>query len=161
MKWNSFEVAGRVLAAVILTLIVTLMWVPAAQGSGRKLIYQFKGGTDGSMPQEGLIVDSAGNLYSTTLYGGGSGCGGRGCGTVFKLSPNPDGSWSESLLYAFQNNNGGPSAALIFDSAGNLYGTTDGVQYAWGSVFKLAPNPDGTWTENTLWVPKADDEDTA
>jgi len=158
MNRNSSWAAGKVLAAAILTLTLTLMLVPGAQATGRKMIYQFKGGADGSMPQEGAVLDSAGNLYGTTFYGGGSGCGGQGCGTVFKLSPNPDGSWSESVLYAFQDNNGGPAATLIFDGAGNLYGTTYGVQWAWGSVFKLAPNPDGSWAESAVWIPRTNDD---
>jgi len=50
-------------------------------------------------------MDKAGSLYGTTTVGGKTGCGsnGNGCGTVFKLSPNPEGSWSETVLYTFTN----------------------------------------------------------
>ena len=161
MNSNKFWAAvSKTLAAVTVMLIATLILTPGVGAGGKyKTLYKFAGGADGNSPQEGLIFDSAGNLYGTTMYGGGTGCGGQGCGTVFKLSPNGDGSWSESLLYAFLSDpDSGPAAALIFDNAGNLYGTTRGAQWGWGSVFKLAPNPDGTWTESMLWTPKVHDD---
>ena len=148
----------------IIVAILAIMAVALVLGSTAgaqvkfKTLHAFRGGADGRAPQEGLIIDSGGNLYGTTMYGGGTGCGGQGCGTVFKLTPSPDGQWAESVLYRFTDNNGGPAAALISDTAGNLYGTTDGVQWAWGSVFKLAPNSDGSWTESTLWVPATTDD---
>ena len=50
-------------------------------------LHRFRSGGDGAMPYAGLIPDNAGNLYGTTWRGGGAGCGGVGCGTVFKLTP--------------------------------------------------------------------------
>lgn len=50
-------------------------------------LYAFRGGADGEHPTFGLIRDAAGNLYGTTAYGGLSGCGGSGCGAVYKLDP--------------------------------------------------------------------------
>src|SRR3984893_12265406 len=80
--------------------------------------------SDGAFPAAGLIADSSGNLYGTTYWGGasGSGCaGGLGCGVVFKLSP----SGTETVLHSFAGSDGAnPSAGLISDSSGNLYGTT-------------------------------------
>ncbi len=62
------------------------------------------------------------------LLGGQSLCGGSGCGVVFKLTPNQDGSWTESVLHSFNSSDGAyPSAGLIFDAAGNLYGTPTGA----------------------------------
>src|ERR1019366_9380205 len=84
-------------------------------------------GTDGYYPYAGLIFDAAGNLYGTTRYGGtSSGCAPYGCGTVFELTPAAGGGWTETVLHSFGNGTDGaaPLAGLIFDPAGNLYGTT-------------------------------------
>jgi len=119
------------------------------------VLYSFTGGADGGSPDGGLIFDTAGNLYGTTAGGGiVTGLCSSGCGTVFKLAPNSDGTWTESVLYAFSGylDGGGPTAGLIFDAASNLYGTTEGGgSSGWGTVFMLAPNPDGTWTESVLY----------
>ena len=103
-----------------------------------------------------MIFDEAGNLYGTTLYGGSWSspyCNSDGCGTVFKLTPNGDGSWTESVLHSFGDGDGeGPLAGVIFDAAGNLYGTTCGGSraFGYGTVFELTPNGDGSWTESVL-----------
>jgi uncharacterized repeat protein (TIGR03803 family) len=85
------------------------------------VLYSFKGGADGVSPEAGLIRDSAGNLYGTTAYGGGTACFG-GCGTVFKL----DTTGAKTVLHTFTGGTDGalPEADLAQDSAGNLYGTT-------------------------------------
>jgi uncharacterized repeat protein (TIGR03803 family) len=103
------------------------------------VLYSFKGGTDGESPEASLVQDSAGNLYGTTRVGGtGTNCGSsEGCGTVFRL----DEGGNETALYSFQGGADGafPYSNLIFDSAGNLYGTTSGLgdPNDFGSVFKL------------------------
>jgi uncharacterized repeat protein (TIGR03803 family) len=127
---------------------------PNADGKWTEtVLYSFTGfitGDDGQEPLAGLVFDQAGNLYGTTAYNGGS-----GGGTVFELSPNPDGSWTESVLHSFNYDDGGgyrPTASLLLDLAGNLYGTADyGGAYDNGVVFELSPNPDGSWTENVLY----------
>ena len=85
-------------------------------------LHSFGGGAEGGSPAAGLIRDGAGNLYGTTFVGGTlSACGGLGCGTVFRLSP----SGTETVLHNFTGADGaGPSAELLRDSVGNLYGTT-------------------------------------
>ncbi|MGH6848236.1 MAG: choice-of-anchor tandem repeat GloVer-containing protein [Methylocella sp.] len=107
------------------------------------VLYSFKGGSDGRFPEAGLIADSSGNLYGTTVEGGGSeGCV-FGCGVVFKLSPGG----TYTVLYAFTGGSDGqfPSAGLIADSNGNLYGTAErgGASgcdaFGCGVVFKLSP----------------------
>jgi uncharacterized repeat protein (TIGR03803 family) len=98
------------------------------------VLYSFIGGTDGSQPYGGVIRDSAGNLYGTTTYGGTA-----GDGIVFSLSP----SGQKTVLYNFTGglDGGQPAAALIRDSAGNLYGTTIiGGQDGSGTVFTLSPS---------------------
>jgi uncharacterized repeat protein (TIGR03803 family) len=134
---------------------VVFKLAPNADGSWREsVLYNFCPLTncdDGRIPFAGLIFDQAGNLYGTTDIGGA-----HDGGTVFQLVPNADGSWRESVLYSFcsRTNCGdgaGPLASLIFDRAGNLYGTTasDGA-HGGGTVFKLAPNADGSWRESML-----------
>ena len=139
-------------ALIIATAALGLARGAATVASTYKIIHQFE---VPKSPYGSLVMDAAGNLYGTTTEGGGSGCGGSGCGFAWKLAPNPDGTWGIlSLLHSFQNGADGtdPSAGLIFDAAGNLYGTTQfGGAYGFGGVvFKLAPNPDGTWTETVL-----------
>ena len=118
-----------------------------ADGSWTESVLHSFNGSDGSVPAAGLIFDAAGNLYGTTEGGGSS-----GGGTVFKLAPNQDGSWTESVLHSFNHSDGHwPLAGLIFDGAGNLYGTTEqGGAHNLGTVFRLAPNADGSWTESVL-----------
>jgi len=65
------------------------------------VLYNFKGGADGAFPGSALVLDGTGNLYGTTESGGDStNCSG-GCGTVFKLTPSPQG-WTETILYRFR-----------------------------------------------------------
>jgi uncharacterized repeat protein (TIGR03803 family) len=98
---------------------------------GMETVLHTFGGVDGASPWSPLLMDSAGNLYGTTQEGGNLDCqGGQGCGVVYELSPNSNGSWTETVLYTFcsaSNCTDGkfPSAgALVRDVAGNLYGTT-------------------------------------
>ncbi len=126
---------------------------PNQDGSwSESVLYSFRGGEDGADPFAGLIFDQAGNLYGTTFYGGIANCY-DGCGVVFELSPNQDGSWSENVLYSFTGGDGGnPFAGMIFDNAGNLYGATSSAgPYGWGVVFKLSPNQNGSWSESVLY----------
>lgn len=86
------------------------------------VLYRFMGGSDGETPAAGLVRDSTGNLYGTTLYGGGTCSNVFGCGTVFKLDP----SGIETVLYRFSGGHDGshPLGGLVRDRFGNLYGTT-------------------------------------
>ena len=127
------------------------------------ILYAFKGNADGGWPESTLIFDALGNLYGTTIVGGGRGsCNFNApyCGTVFKLAPNSTGGWTESVLYSFAGGGDGAfpqGGSLTFDSKGNLYGST-GVgggtgctdNLGCGIVFELSPNSDGSWTETIL-----------
>ena len=150
----------------------TLMFVPggAWAASQYKVLYAFKSGNDGNYPSGALVFDSAGNLYGTTVMGGGNQqfCAGlaNGCGTAFMLTHGSSGGWTESVLHQFQGNDSSdgasPNGALIFDSAGNLYGTTNsgggedeqcssGAFAGCGTVFELTPQPSGSWTETVIY----------
>jgi uncharacterized repeat protein (TIGR03803 family) len=127
---------------------------PGAGGAWTEsILYNFSNGTDGGAPQAGVVMDSAGNLYGTTTAGGAVSCTSRGgfCGVVYELSPGSGGSWSESVLVNFTGANGlVPEGSLIFDSAGNLYGTTtSGGAHGHGTVFELS-NSGGTWSQSIL-----------
>lgn len=126
-------------------------------------LYSFAGGADGAFPNAGLVFDAAGNLYSTTPNGGVSTTCPGGCGVAFKLAANPEGTWTESVLYSFTGGADGanPDAGLTFDATGSLSGTTSagGIlapvcvetdSQGCGVVFNLSPNADGTWTESVL-----------
>jgi uncharacterized repeat protein (TIGR03803 family) len=97
------------------------------------VLYSFTGGADGNQPLSGVVRDAAGNLYGTTFAGGTSGAGGgSGAGVVYKL----DTSGQETVLYSFTGGSDGcsPAADVILDSAGTLYGTTNGGGTAVGSA---------------------------
>jgi len=108
------------------------------------VLHAFQGGNDGYAPSGGVILDNQGNLYGTTLEGGGgTGCSGFGCGTVFEVAANG----TETVHHVFEGGNDGiaPWDSPILDGRGNLYGTTvEGGAQNLGTVFKLAP--DGTET---------------
>ncbi len=121
-----------------------------------KIIHTFTGGTDGERPYSELLLDKNGNLFGTTLAGGGVGtCDGfPGCGIVFELSPGVSG-WTETILYVFtgSSDGGSPIGGLVMDKSGNLYGTTAlaGGDAFCGTVFELSPAAGGGWTESTLY----------
>jgi uncharacterized repeat protein (TIGR03803 family) len=122
--------------------------------TGFHVIYAFSG-PDGSFPIGNLVVDSNGNLYGTTAAGGAFSCGNFACGTVFRLSPPENGGlWTETVLYSFTGGNDGwtPGSGVVFDSEGNLYGTTPvGGEFQCGVVFKLTPSGNDQSTQQTLY----------
>jgi uncharacterized repeat protein (TIGR03803 family) len=138
---------------------VVFKLMPKPNGTWTESVLHSFSGADGAGPYAGLILDEAGNLYGTTVAGGGSPtCPYEiefsGCGVAFKLTLNSDGNWTETILHSFTGELDGsaPFAGLIFDAAGNLYGTTyAGGIYYYGTVFKLAPSADGSWIESTLY----------
>ena len=136
----------------ILFLVVML----AANGlaaATQTVVHTFRsGGNDGLGAFGRVISDAAGNLYGTTALGGTA-----GAGIVFEFTkPQSSGSWTETVLYNFAGGNDGaqPYGGVIFDAAGNLYGTTyQGGPSNAGTVYELSPpsGRGGTWTETVLY----------
>ncbi len=118
---------------------------PTGDGTWTEKVLHSFDGSDGISPSGGVIADAEGNLYGETFgpgsyLGGGSG-GESGGQLVYKLTPNLDGTWTETVLHRFDDpTSGGPAMGLIFDAVGNLYGTTwMGGTYNNGTVFEITP----------------------
>lgn len=139
-------------------LLLALTNAAVSSGQSPRTLYSFQGDSDGSGPNSTLIADSAGVLYGTTQYGGGTACGGLGCGTVFSWSP----ANGESVLYRFQGGADGtvPNGGLTLNANGILFGTT-----TWGggsgcggsgcgTAFALEPptTPGSSWRYKQLYV---------
>jgi uncharacterized repeat protein (TIGR03803 family) len=109
------------------------------------VLYNFTDLSDGWSPQGSLAFDAAGNIYGTVLYGGYD-----GAGVAYKLSPS-QGQWNLTVLHSFTNGSDGgiPVDGMIFDQAGNLYGTSEGGSFNLGVVYELTPGSSG-WTETVL-----------
>jgi hypothetical protein len=138
---------------------------PPAQRGGEwteTILHSFGGGDDGFFPDAGVVIDSAGNLYGTTEYGGylSSYCE-DGCGIVFEASPpvTQGGAWAYAVIHQFRGTDGAnPVDSLIFDQASNLYGTTmegqGGQGASEGTVFELSPPAEQgqSWVESVLYA---------
>jgi uncharacterized repeat protein (TIGR03803 family) len=126
--------------------IVFKLSPPAAATSTtwtEKILYAFKGGSDGSEPFSGVILDESGNVYGTTSLGG---TGGLNGGIVFKLTA--ANGYAKTVLHNF-NRVTDPAEdfpnAVTFDAQGNLWGLTE---YA---LFKLSPGTGGSWSETFVF----------
>jgi len=133
---------------------------PSGSGWKVQVLYSFTLGSDGGYPLAGLVADPQGNLYGTASLGGN--CAEGGCGVVFELSPTGSG-WALTVIHNFTGSPDGasPTATLLRDSAGNLYGTTnsggltgicswEGTGDGCGTVFELTPTRSG-WMETILY----------
>jgi uncharacterized repeat protein (TIGR03803 family) len=132
-----------------------------SSGSGWTLtpLYSFQTGNDGGYPYAGVTIGPDGALYGTTTGGGGSECA-NGCGTVYRLTPPALACktalcpWNETVLYRFTGAADGqyPCSGVIFDQAGNLYGTAiQGGATGNGVVYELA-RTQGGWTQSVLYT---------
>jgi len=154
---------------LILTLLVIMpVMTRDSLAQTETLLYTFTGGSDGGVPYAGLLADGQGHLYGTAQQYADGSCtlGYAGCGTVFELTPTEAG-WNFKVLHTFHGGEDGanPSSSLVFDSNGNLYGTTvsGGTGcggYGCGTVFELRRSGDG-WQESILYrfTGRADGED--
>jgi uncharacterized repeat protein (TIGR03803 family) len=112
-----------------------IVWKVNKSGK-EKVLHNFAGGAkDGAQPIAGVILDANGNLYGDTQYGGGTGCFGTGCGTVYKVSATR----KLTLLRMFAGSEGAlPFGSVIRDAKGNLYGTAFlGGSPDWGTVWQI------------------------
>jgi uncharacterized repeat protein (TIGR03803 family) len=118
---------------------------PSGGAWNQSTIYNFTGGSDGAMPYSGVVSDVAGNLYGTTFDGGDN-----DNGTIFELTPLQT-SWIFSVLYTFEGGADGskPWGGLLFDSSGNLMGTTSRGG-ASGTVFQMTFER-GSWSFRTIY----------
>jgi uncharacterized repeat protein (TIGR03803 family) len=120
-----------------------------------KTVYSFSRFPHGTTPLKNVTFDSAGNIYGTACEGGT-----HNDGTVFKLTPGTNGSYTQTVLYSFSGSDGAcPASGVVLDSAGNIYGTasTGGNKSSTcfqtagcGLVFKLTPNGT-TWKQQILY----------
>jgi len=148
--FGSTKLAAAITRGALLLTLLAALALPA-QAQTETVLYNFTGGTDGSYPTSSLITDSTGNFYGTTTYGGE-----YGAGVVFELSPNGSEGWNETVLHSFSSfwdDGANPfMAPVMFDNAGNLYGTTEfGGSENFGAVYELSPSGTG-WTETTLYA---------
>lgn len=132
MKYPAGMSRRAVTGALALSILVgTAIPLTQAQTYRESVLYSFKGGADGVQPMAGLVIDSKGNLYGTTLVGGAS-----DFGTVFEVSS----VGKEIILHSFAGPDGAEPfyGGLIRDSAGNLYGTTwGGGAFGGGTAFEV------------------------
>jgi uncharacterized repeat protein (TIGR03803 family) len=118
-------------------------------GWSEQVLHSFGAPGDGYAPVGGMVRDRAGNFYGTTQDGGA-----YDLGTVYELSPTVDGGWTETILHSFGNGTDGrqPSAGLVFDPAGNLYGTTEsGGANKLGTMFELKRSSGCGWVEKVAY----------
>jgi uncharacterized repeat protein (TIGR03803 family) len=160
---------SQAIRAAVALAAVTLSLAVRAQAQ-YPVLFNFPNNWMGGLPESSLLLDGAGNLYGTTVLGGGkpNTCTQiyQDCGTVFELSPGSGGTWNYHLLHGFTGdaNGGSPFKSLVQDAAGNLYGTTidggdnsacSGGQYynvGCGVVFELSKNSAGQWKETVLYT---------
>ena len=147
-------IARGTVAVLTLMLLTALAEPRPALAQTESVLYSFCSVSNcaaGSTPIGGLVADTVGNLYGTTLYGGANSSGGVAGGAVFKLNPAGD----ESVFYSFHNGfpNDGyfPYGPLTIDAQGNLYGTTElggahSIHVAHGDGIAFKVSPDGTET---------------
>jgi uncharacterized repeat protein (TIGR03803 family) len=139
---QDMKILSRCVAAVL-----ALSLVPLAYAATENVLYDF-GGSDGMEPYSVPVLDAQGNFFGTTMLGGAN-----NAGIVFELSPTQNGQWFETILHEFTGGSDGenPSAGLVFDHKGDLFGTAGyGGANGSGVVFELSPQGSG-WTYSVLY----------
>jgi hypothetical protein len=147
------------LALTATFLLLTVADSALAQPALERVIHRFTGGSDGAFLSAGLAADENGNLFG--VFPGGPYCATESCGNVFELVPpaTEEGEWTKIVIHTFkggENDGAEPHGGLIFDKAGNLYGTTllgGSSSYGCGTAFQLSPpsSPGAAWHERILF----------
>ena len=134
-----------------LKVSIAILWLASSSvwaAPKYRILHAFTGGNDGGGLWSSLVRDKKGNLYGTT-----SGDGAYGGGTVYRLTQQANGKWTETVLHNFilNKDGGAPFGGPTLDTAGNLYGTTccGGGPYTYGTVFKLTSGSSG-WKETVI-----------
>lgn len=157
--------APAIRVGVVFAFVLSVLTLAraAANGPAVQTIQILKGASNGGQPWVAPISDQAGNFYGTTSEGGVGVCFTSqwkpGCGTVYKLSPPVNGTqWTDTQLYQFHSRADGnyPVGSVVFDQAGNLYGTTEyggSATYECGTAFELTPlsSGSGAWTKTSIY----------
>ena len=123
-------------------------FVPSGSGGTETILWTFSGGAHGADPNGAVIVDKRGNLFGTTPFGGGMGCGTNGfppgCGTVYELSPQGS-TYREKIVHAFAGSDGSYPYAGLTAKGDSLYGTTEfggadasGCGLGCGTIFEVS-----------------------
>jgi uncharacterized repeat protein (TIGR03803 family) len=126
--------------------LLTLSIAAAAQAQTESILHDFVPLPDGTSPSGQLAQDSTGNLYGSAEGGF------YGNGVVYELSPTKNGTWTQKVLHNFAGGSDGwGSGEVSLDSAGNVYGITNGEGTTYcGTLYKLSPSATGVWTENII-----------
>jgi uncharacterized repeat protein (TIGR03803 family) len=147
LRLSSPRFLRTVLAALAVLSFLNLTALSQAFAASESLLWNFGNGDDGNTPVAGLAMDKSGNLFGTTQDGGI-----YGEGTMFELTPQSAGGWTESVLFSFGGTDGSSPEAGLLIANGNLYGTTGGGgTYGYGTVFELEPQTGGGWAESVLF----------
>jgi uncharacterized repeat protein (TIGR03803 family) len=138
MKSERFGKSGPTTIVALAIVLASSMFAAFSEAQTFQTLHMFNGGTDGSTPMAGLMLDPKGNLYGATEYGGLTTCSSNGCGTVFRLNPRTN---KYAVLHRFDALKEGydPIAGLVRDPSTNtLYGITRGNGYGAGqTIFQL------------------------
>ncbi len=129
--------------------VIYLLRPRSSAGYALRVIHTFTGASDGSSGSAGKLVLRGGRIFGAATTGGN-----HGSGTVFQLTPTQTGEWDFKTLYSFAGAPDGvfPYGALLFDAAGNIYGTTYyGGTNGLGAVYKLSPTLSGEWDETVIY----------
>jgi uncharacterized repeat protein (TIGR03803 family) len=122
---------------------------PAAGGWSEKVLSNFSQAGDPATLSSPLTLDSSGDLYGSSLIGGK-----EDSGTIYRLKKVSGGQWQLSIVHSFSDNLNraiGPPRRVVFDSEGNIVGTSWGGLYGAGSVWELSPQSGGGWSGKVLY----------
>jgi len=146
-------------------LVAAMMFAGAAMAAGQteNVLHVFQAGNDGYFPEiYPVVLNSAGNLYGATTYGGGGNCTFdvyTGCGMIYQLTPGPSGgAWTENIIWQFQGGVDGGIPGGLMVRGGKVYGEAGiggggACATGCGYIFELTPpaTAGGSWTKTSLY----------